>query len=210
MIFFENCMESVFEAMNVRRSGPEDAKETYVDMTMLVEIPNHELVADIDPSLASLMFDEARLAVKQAAPSSKIYFPRQTLAFATMAFETQDDVDVALLIESASVKVKMLYPANEDGHGASIKLQFSFVVPEKRHLALLAELIGEPVWFLGVDSLVQDEQKKSGGDSDDVVPLKGQEKLFPDKGITSITIEAGGKSVTATPEQFDRALRSVK
>jgi hypothetical protein len=180
MLFFENCMESVFAAMNVRRSGPDDDKQTYVDMTMMVEVPAPEIVAYIDVSLVALLFDNARMAVKSATPSRQVHFPRQDLSFATQLFEGRWDNDVALNIDSGSVKVKTLYPADEDGNGAKVKLLFSFVVPEKRHLALLAELIGEPIWFIGRDSLTQDEPKKKT-DPDYVEPLEGQEKLFKDE-----------------------------
>ena len=209
MIFFDQCMESVFQAMNVRRSGPEDDKQTYVDMTLMVEIPEPAIVAFIDVSLVALLFDNARMAIKQATPSRQVHFPKQDIALATKLFDDCWSNDVAVNLDSVTVKVKTLYPADEDGRCAKIKLLFSFVVPEKRLLALLAELIGEPIWFIGKDSLVQDEPKKKSADPDYVEPLEGQEKLFKDSD-TTITLRSGGKSVTATAKQFDRALKAIK
>ena len=205
MEFFLPCMESVFDAMNVRRSGPDDDKETYVDMTMMVEIPNPDLVAAIDVSLVALLFDNARMAVKQATPSSQVHFPRQDIAFATELFEDVYDNCVAVHIDTAGVKVKTLYPADDDGNGATMKLQFSFVIPEKRVLALLAELIGEPVWFIGSDSTNQEDPGKKKPESDDIKPLKGQEKLFPD----GKTVEVK-RTKTSAPKKGDAALRVVK
>ncbi len=215
MRFFDKCMESVFDAMNVRRSGPEDDKQTYIDMTMMVEIPKPSLVSSIDVSLVALLFDNARMAIKAATPSSQVHFPRQDLALGTKLFEEMSDACVAMLVEAAVVKVKTLYPADEDGRGAKAKLQFSFVSPSKRDLALLAELIGEPVWFIGDDSLTQDVKKVKKTDPDYVKPLKGQEKLFPD-GVDEVTISTAGKSVTfkssdaATLKKGAKKLRAVK
>jgi len=194
--FFDQCMESVFSAMNVRRSGPEDAKETYIDMTVLVEVPRPEIAAAIDVSLVALLFDNARMAVKSASPSSQVHFPRQDLAISTSPFEAMSDECVATIIDAATVKVKTLYPSDENDRGAKMKVQFSFVSPGKRELALMAELIGEPVWFIGSDSINQDDpKKKKSKDPDYVEPLEGQESLFPG-GVSEVTVSSGGKSVT--------------
>ena len=215
MQFFDQCMKSVFSAMNVRRSGPEDAKETYIDMTVLVEVPRPEIAAAIDVSLVALLFDNARMAVKSASPSSQVHFPRQDLAISTSPFEAMSDECVATIIDAATVKVKTLYPSDENDRGAKMKVQFSFVSPGKRELALMAELIGEPVWFIGDDSLTQDVKKVKKTDPDYVKPLKGQEKLFPD-GVDEVTISTAGKSVTfkssdaATLKKGAKKLRAVK
>ncbi len=204
MEFFRPCMESVFDAMNVRRSGPEDYKETYVDMTMMVEVPEPDMVAAIDVSLVALLFDNARMAVKSATPSRQVHFPRQELALATKLFEDVRDNCVAVNLDSVGVKVKTLYPADEDGNGAKIKLLFSFVVPEKRLLALLAELIAEPIWFIGTDSAVQDDPKKKKKitDPDYVEPLEGQESLFKDevKKLVSDLVPAGTTMTVTTTD----------
>lgn len=203
MEFFSQCMESVFDAMNVRRSGPDDDKRTYIDMTMSVEIPKPDLVAAIDVSLVALLFDNARMAIRDATPNDKVYFPRQDIAFATCSIEDKSDPRVSVWAEAVSVKVKKFIPANEDGHGAKIKLSFSFEVESKKQLALLVELIGEPLWFIASDSLIQSDEPKK---KDDV--LEGQEPLFPEH--PSVTISSGGKSVTVSKKQMDRALRAVE
>ena len=209
MIFFDRCMEAVFSAMNVRRSGPEYDKQTYIDMTVLVEIPSPDVVAAIDVGLVALLFDNARMAVKSAVPSNQVYFPRQDLALATRLFESVTDDGIALFVDAAVVNAKTLFPADESGYGAKMKLQFSFVSPSKRDLALLAELIGEPVWFIGEDSATQDlPKKKKKSDDDGLDVLEGQEKLFHEE--TIITLESGGKKVTATAKQMDRALHAIK
>lgn len=205
MEFFNRCMESVFSAMNVRRSGPEDEKQTYIDMTMMVEIPKPDIVAAIDVSLVALLFDNARMAINAATPSDKVHFPRQDISLATRLFEEVDDVDVALAFDAAVVKVKSLIPADDDGHGAKMKLQFSIVSPSKRELGLLAELIGEPVWFMGNDSATQDLPKKKGKKGKDV---HAQDDLFA-CGVTEVEIRSGDQSVTLKSGDAKK-LRAIK
>lgn len=180
MDFFRDVMESTLSSINIRRSGPDDDKQTYMDLTVLVEVPHPDVVLAIDEALHAALFGAGRTAVKSSAPSSSIHFPPQDLALATCLFEDRSDNDVMLYVDGVTVKVKKLFPANEDSREAQIQLMFSFTVPDKRTIGLLAEQHGEAIWFHGKDSILLDEPKKKKVADGHVAPLPGQLGLTPD------------------------------